>query len=227
MLEAWGEDALPALPDLLPLLADSWTALHVVRVLQAIGTAAAPAAPALRTCQVLDYPGNHSFVASTAAYITMDREARLRMIGDAVTATEEPDYRQIGALAEFGSDAAPHAHRVRLAMENSTDYSRLSAAITLWSITGRTEPSIHVLEEFVVPVATGGDSYGFFRDTLQALVRMGEITPAIRAALLTIHQLDRRLSTEGGYPAILRDDELRGLIELALACGDTDSRETC
>ncbi|MDH6130287.1 HEAT repeat domain-containing protein [Kitasatospora sp. GP82] len=227
VLEAWGEDALPALPDLLPLLADTWTSIHVIGVLRAMGPAAASAEPALRTCQVLDSPGNHSFVAWTAAYIGEDREAALRLVGDAVMTAEEPGYGPIGALTDFGLDAAPYADRVRLAMENSTHWPRLTAAITLWSITGQAEPSMQVLEEFVLPIADGGDGFGFFHEALQALIRMGEISPAIRAALLTVRQSDRRLSTDGGYPMILRDEELRGLVEQALACAGPRSGETC
>nr|WSW57512.1 HEAT repeat domain-containing protein [Streptomyces sp. NBC_00998] len=39
VLEAWGEDALPALPDLIPLLADTWTSVDVLRVLRVMGPA--------------------------------------------------------------------------------------------------------------------------------------------------------------------------------------------
>ncbi|MDH6109482.1 hypothetical protein P3T36_000253 [Kitasatospora sp. MAP12-15] len=226
VLEAWGEDALPALPDLLPLLADTWTSMHVVGVLVAMGPAAAAAVPALRTCQVLDYPGNHRAVAAAVVRIGGDRAAALRFLGDAVLAAEEPDYGPIAALADFGLDAAPYADRVRRAMENSTHWQRLTAAITLWSITGQAEASMRVLEEFVLPIADGGDGFRFFRDTLQALIRMGEISPAIRAALLRVRQSERRLSADGGYPRILRDEELRGLVEQALACAGPRSGST-
>ncbi|MET8628660.1 hypothetical protein ABZW30_33785 [Kitasatospora sp. NPDC004669] len=217
VLEAWGEDGLPALPDLLPLLADTWTSLYVLRILLALGPAAASAAPALRTCEVLDHPGNHALVAWTAAYIGGDRATTLRLVGDAVTTAEEPWYGPIDALADFGLEAAPYADRVRFAMENSTYWPRLTAAITLWSITGRVEPSMRVLEEFVVPIAEGGDGFGFFREALQALIRMGEISHTIRGALLTVRQSERRLCVDGGYPMIVRDGELRALVDQALA----------
>ncbi|MFD7591984.1 hypothetical protein ACFV6D_03005 [Kitasatospora sp. NPDC059812] len=217
VLEAWGQDALPALPDLLPLLADTWTSVHVLRILRGLGPAAAWAAPALSTCEVLDSPGNHALVAGTAEYIVSDRAARLRLVGDAVMTASEPWYGPIDTLGDFGADAAPYAARVRFAMENSTHWTRLTAAATLWSITGRAEPSMRVLEEFVLPIADGGDGFHLFRETLQALIRMGEISPAIRAALLTVRQSDRRLCTDGGYPMIVRDKELRALVDQALA----------
>ncbi|MGW3044479.1 hypothetical protein ACWC9T_31550 [Kitasatospora sp. NPDC001159] len=217
VLEEWREDALPALPDLLPLLADTWTSVSVLRILQALGPAAASAAPAVRTCEVVDHPDNHAVVALTAAYIDGGHTAALRLVGEAVLTAEEPVYAPIGTLAEFGREAAPYADRVRSVMENSTCWLRLTAAITLWSITGETGPSMRVLEEFVVPVADGGDGFGSLREALRALIRMGEISPEIRAALLTIRQSDRRLCAEGGYPMIVRDKELRALVDQALA----------
>ncbi|MEV0991207.1 hypothetical protein [Streptomyces sp. NPDC049949] len=224
LLEAWGEDALPALPDLIPLLADTWTSIDVMRVLLAIGPAAAPAVPAVLTSQVLDDPGNHRFVARTAARLGADRAEAPCLVGEAVIRAEEPELGPIGGLCEFGRDAAPYAQRVRFAMENSTHWPRLTAAITLWEITGRVEPTMRVLEEFVLPIADGGDGFRLFGDALRALIRMGEISPAIREALLAVRQSDRRLSAEGGYPMVLRDQELRGLIEEAMACAAPRAR---
>ncbi|SOB88456.1 HEAT repeat domain-containing protein [Streptomyces sp. 1331.2] len=216
VLQAWGEDALPALPELLPLLADPWTSLHALDVLQAMGPAAAGAAePALRTCRV---PEGHQYALdATAVRLGADRATALRFFGDAVLAAEAPGYGPIGALADFGLDAAPYADRVRSAMESSTHWPRLTAAITLWAITGRAEPSMRVLEEFILPIADDGDRFDFFREALHAVVRMGEFGPAIRAALLTIRQSDRRLSADGGYPMVLHDQELRALVDQALA----------
>ncbi|MFI9103162.1 hypothetical protein ACIGXA_21835 [Streptomyces fildesensis] len=218
VLEAWGQDALPALPDLLPLLADTWTSIPVIRVLEAMGPAAACAVPALHACEVLDSPGNHQAVAAAAVRIGGDRAAALRFFGDALLAAEEPPYGAIRALADFGLDAAPYAKQVRYAMDNCADWLRFHAAVTLWSITGHAEPSLRVLEEFVLPVADGGDGFGIFHDALHALIRRGRISPAIQAALLTIRRSERRLSAQGGYQKILDDEVLRALVDRALAC---------
>lgn len=156
-------------------------------------------------------------MARTVAAIGGDREAALRLVDEAVAAAEEPVFGPISALAGFGRDAASHADRVRVAMESTGYWPRLTAAITLWEITGRVEPSMRVLEEFILPIADGGDGFGFFQDALRAVIRMGEISPAIREALLAVRQSERRLSAEGGYPMVLRDEELRGLIGEALA----------
>ncbi|WP_406511437.1 HEAT repeat domain-containing protein [Streptomyces sp. NBC_00161] len=223
VLEAWGEDALPALPDLIPLLADTWTSVDVLRVM---GPAAASAVPAVRTSQVLDSPANHRAVDWTATCLGADRAEVLRLAGEGVMAAKEPGHGPIGDLSEFGRDAAPYADRVRFAMESTTHWPRLTAAITLWEITGGVEPSMRVLEEFVLPITDGGDGFGFFGDALRALIRMGEISPAIREALLAVRQSERRLSTDGGYPMILQDAELRGLIEEAMACADAGPGET-
>ncbi|MFJ3877054.1 hypothetical protein ACIPW5_06300 [Streptomyces sp. NPDC090077] len=226
VLEAWGEAARPALPELLPLLADTRTSVTVLRMLPAMGPAAASAVPAVRAAAVLDHPGNHRLVARTAACLGADRRTALRIVGEEFMAAEEPQFGPFGALAEFGRDAAPYADRVRLVMESTSHWPRLSAAITLWEITGRTGPSMRVLEEFVLPVADGDDGYGFFRDALRTLIRMGELSPAVREALLAVRRSQRRLSAEGGYPMVLRDEELRGLIEEALACDGAGSGPT-
>ncbi|WP_030276820.1 hypothetical protein [Streptomyces sp. NRRL B-24484] len=220
VLQAWGEDALPALPDLLPLLADTWTSIDAVQVLRGLGPAAASAEPALRSCQVLDHPGNHWLVARTLACIAGDRAAAFRLVGDAVRAAEDPESGPFGALADFGRDAAPFAERVRSIMENGTHGTRLTAAVTLWSITGRVGPTVRVLEEFVLPIAEGGDHFGSFRDALRALLRIGGISPAIRGALLAVQPSDHRLSQLEGYERIFQDEQIRALIEQALACPD-------
>ncbi len=218
VLAAWDEDALPALPDLLPLLADTWTSMYVVTILRGLGPAAASAGPALAACQVLDHPGNHWSVAWTAICLGGDREAALRFVGDAVLAAEEPLYGPFAALAEFGRDAEPYADRVRFIQESGSPWARIAAATTLWSITGRVEPALRVLEEFVLPVAAGGDAFSPFGDALRGLLGIGVLSPAIRAALLTVRESERRLSKESGYEAILRDEEMRALIERVLAC---------
>lgn len=225
VLEAWGEDALPALPDLLPLLADTGASVSVLGVLRAMGPAAALAEPAVRAWEVLDSPGSFPWVAMTAACIGEDREAALRLVGDAVMTSEAPGYWPIGALAGFGLAAAPYADRVRSILENSTQGRRLTAATTLWSITGRPQPTVQVLEEFVLPIAHGDDSFGSFRDALQGLIRIGWISPAIRDALLRVRESQRRLSQLDGYEAILQDEELRRLTEQALACAQVPPGE--
>ncbi|GAA1126253.1 hypothetical protein GCM10009663_75800 [Kitasatospora arboriphila] len=225
VLAAWEEDALPALPDLLPLLDDTWTSIGVLHVLRALGPAAASAEPALRTCQVLDHPGNHWSVTWTTACIVGDRAATLRLVGDAVLAAEDPAFGPFGALAEFGREAAPFAERVRSIMENSTHWTRLTAAATLWSITGQAGPTIRVLEEFVLPIADGGDTFGSFHDALQALIRIGGISPAVRTALLRVRRSDHRLSRLEGYERILQDEQIRTLIDQALTCPDLNPDE--
>ncbi|MFE6814652.1 hypothetical protein [Streptomyces sp. NPDC057677] len=221
VLEAWGRDVrATALPDLLPLLTDTRTSVTVLRLLSAMGPAAASAEPAVRTCQVLDHPGNHALVARTVLRIGGDREALLRAVGDAVLQAEDSWGASLSALAEFGHDAAPYADGVRAVMENGPHWYRLTAAITLWEITGRVPPTVGVLEEFILPTAYGGEDYGFFQDALRAVIRMGVISPAIRTALLAVRQSERRLCVEWSYPRIVQDKELRGLVEEALGCAD-------
>ncbi|MER8186855.1 HEAT repeat domain-containing protein [Kitasatospora sp. NPDC094015] len=221
VLAAWGEAAAPALPEVVPLLADTWSSIDALGVLRTMGPAAADAVPALRSCEVLDSPASHWFVAWTAALLRGDRAAALQLVGDAVLAAQEPDLGPFGALAELGRDAEPFAGRVRRIMDSGARWTRLTAASTLWSITGRAHPSVEVLAESVLPVAAGDhDGFRYFGDALRVLIRIGAISPAIRTALLTTREWDRRLSQSEGYERILQDEEIRRLIEQALSCPD-------
>ncbi|MEU9179869.1 HEAT repeat domain-containing protein [Streptomyces sp. NPDC048550] len=101
VVEAWGEDALPALPDLIPLPADTWTSVDVLRVLRVMGPAAASAVPAVRTSQVLDSPANHRAVDWTATCLGADRAEVLRLAGEGVMAAH--------ALGDHGPGRTEHA----------------------------------------------------------------------------------------------------------------------
>ncbi|MGK5543591.1 hypothetical protein ACSNOH_02460 [Streptomyces sp. URMC 127] len=218
VLEAWGEASVPALPDVVPLLDDPCYSLDAAGALAAMGHAAASAEPALRRCSVLDTPANHRKVAWAAWRIGGDGPSALRFFGDEVLREEGPSC-PVGLLADFGSAAAPYADRVRQVLDLATGWDRVQAAVTLWAITGESEPSVSALEACVLPFADGrGDGgYGIFGDALRALTRIGTTTPAIRTALHAAKATDRRLSLRDGYEAILQDEELRAAIERVLA----------
>ncbi|MFF8024012.1 hypothetical protein ACFZDJ_23430 [Streptomyces sp. NPDC007896] len=217
VLKAWGPDALPALPEVVALMDDATGSLSIVEVLAAMGPGAASAEPALRACNPLDWPQYQRNVAWAASQMGGDRTAALRLIGEAVLTEEGPYYGPVHLLTEFGPAAAPYAARVRHIMENTGGFGRIEAALALWSGTGEPEPSVSVLEEFVLPIADGGDAYELFGEALRALTRIGTLTPATRAALRTVRGFDGRLSRERNYEAFLQDEELRGAIEYLLA----------
>jgi hypothetical protein len=199
------------------LLDDATGSFSIVEVLAAMGPGAASAEAALRACKPLNWPGYHWNAAWAVSQMGGDRRAALRLIGDAVLTEEGPSYGPVHLLAEFGPAAAPYADRVRHIMENTDGFRRIEAALALWSGTGEQEPSISVLEEFVLPIADGGDDYEFFGEALRALTRIGTLTPATRAALRTVRGFDGRLAQERNYEAFLQDEELRAAIEYLLA----------
>ncbi|WP_143659798.1 hypothetical protein [Streptomyces pharetrae] len=217
VLTAWGRASAPALPEVVALLGDARHSLHAVRALVAMGPAAASAEPAVRRCTVLDWPGNHQTVAWAAWRLGGDRDAALRLIGEAMLAEAPHGYGPVELLGDFGPAAAPYADRVRHVMEHGERYLRSRAAVALWSITGDPGPSAAVLEEYVLPVADGDDSYGFFLDALRALARIGEVTPGAREALLRVRASGRRLASYRDYRAILQDEEIRSAIDDVLA----------
>ena len=217
VLKAWGPDALPALPEVVALLDEKSSSLPTIEALAAMGPGAASAEPALRAWKPLNWPGYQWKAAWAASHMGGDRTAALRLIGDAVLTEEGPYYGPVHLLADFGTSAAPYADRVRHIMENTQGLRGAEAALALWSGTGEPEPSISVLEEFVLPIADGGEGYELFGEALRALVRIGTLTPAARAALRTVRGFDGRLARERNYEAFLQDEELRAAIEYLLA----------
>ncbi|WP_158690436.1 hypothetical protein [Streptomyces sp. PsTaAH-124] len=217
VLTAWGPAAAPALPEVVALLGDTRWSLTAVDVLVAMGPAASSAADAVRGCAVLDHPGNRLKVAWAVWRLGGDRDTALRLIGEAVLAEEGSVYAPVGLLGDFGPAAAPYAAPVRHAVEHGPGWLRLRAAPALWSITGEREPSVSVLEEYVVPPADGDDSYGCFLDALRALTGIGTVSPGTRDLLRAARESDRRLSSYRDYRAFLRDEEIRSAIEDVLA----------
>ncbi|MFZ3471079.1 HEAT repeat domain-containing protein [Streptomyces sp. 4.24] len=220
VLEAWGPDALPALPEVVPLLEGEGHSATAAAVIAAMGPSAASAADALRASAVHANPMKRRNVALALWRTGGDSAPALRLIGDEVRAAAAPHFGPVHLLAGFGPAAAPYADRVRCALESGPDWVRIQAAITLWAITGEPEPSASVLEEYVLPMADGGDGYGSLVHALRGLARIGRLGPAARAALRRVEGSDRRLSTHVDYQAFLEDEALRALIGEVLALPD-------
>ncbi|MFF4340670.1 hypothetical protein ACFY00_12120 [Kitasatospora sp. NPDC001540] len=216
VLRCWGEDALPTLPELLPLLSDPRTGSDALAVLKAIGPAAAPALPALATCRA-----HHPLLVSrAAARIGPDRDAELRSVVTEIRAASPSSPGPFAELARFGRAAAPYADLVRPFCGSGTEpWIRLTATITLGLITGEEAPAVRALEGFVLS-ATDSPGFGTLTRALGGLVAIGAITPAIRAALCSLQQSEQRLSPYEDHRAVLQDEDLRALIDRALACPD-------
>ncbi|SNT21542.1 HEAT repeat domain-containing protein [Actinacidiphila glaucinigra] len=217
VLIAWGPAAAPALPEVVALLNDARRSLTAVDALVAMGPAASSAEPAVRECTVLDHPGNHQMVAWAAWRLSGDRDTALRHIGEAVLTAEPPHPGPIALLGDFGPAAAPYANHVRQGMEHGSAWVRIPAAVALWAITGNPGPSVSVLEEYLHALADGSDAYGDALRALQALLQIGTVTAETRALLRSLQNSDRRLSNCRDYRAFLEDEELRSMVDGALA----------
>ncbi|MGW7367156.1 hypothetical protein ACWGI8_27915 [Streptomyces sp. NPDC054841] len=145
-----------------------------------------------------------------------DRDAALRLIGGAVLAEEHASYA-VHLPGDFGPAAAPYADRVRQLMEHGDAWLRPWAAVAFWPITGEPGPCVPVLEEYLLPVAEGGDTYGSLLYALRALARIVTVSLVARAALRTVRGFDQRLSTYRDYRAILQDETIRSAIDAVLA----------
>ncbi|MFJ6426950.1 hypothetical protein [Streptomyces hydrogenans] len=217
VLKAWGPAAAPALPEVVALLNDTRYSLHAIDALVAMGPAAKSAEPAVRRCTILDFPGNHHSVAWAAWRLGGDRDMVLQLIGEAVLTEGEPHYGPVDLLGDFGPAASRYADRVRHVMEHGGSWLRLRAAVALWSLTGEPEPTVTVVEDYLLLIADGGDAYGSFLDALRALARIGTVSPAARATLRTVRGSDQRLSTYRDYRAFIHDEEIRSAIDDVLA----------
>ncbi|BBC38390.1 hypothetical protein SGFS_096840 [Streptomyces graminofaciens] len=218
-LKAWGPDALPALPEITAYLSHRFRSYDAVDALAALGPAAASAAPVLREHMALEPPGNHPWLQWVLWRIGgSDVTEALPAVGDTLPVEgEAPHAGMVGRLADFGAEASPYVDRVRYALDTGEGWIRVQAAIAFWSITGDPEPALPVLEEEVLAFAAGGEWYGSFRDALRTFIRFDTLTPAVETALRTLREQDRRLSPHADYRAILQDEELRALIDEALA----------
>ncbi|MET9823360.1 MULTISPECIES: hypothetical protein [Streptomyces] len=216
--EAWGPAALPALPELMPLLKDTRYSLSAVDALVAMGPGAASTAPAVRDAVVLDHAANHRRIAWAAWRIGGgDDDAVLRLLGEAVEQEPGPAYGPVSLLADFGSAAAAHGERVRHIMDTAEGLTAVEAAVALAAITGDPRPGLAVLEQAVTDAAGDDDGYGFLLWTLRAFLRIGATTPGARHVLHQVRARDRRLSAHSDYRAVLDDEEARSLIEAVLA----------
>lgn len=166
--------------------------------------------------RVLGSPRNGHKVAWAVWRLGGDRDAALRLVGEAVLTEEGPHYGPVDLLGDFGPAAAGRAGRVRYVMDRGDVWLRLRAAAALWSVTGEPEPSRSVLEEYILPDADGG-AYGFFLDALRVLAGIGTVSPEALDTLRKVRASDRRLSAYGDYRAFLRDEEIRSAIDDVLA----------
>lgn len=218
-LKAWETDALPALPEITAYVTDRFRRHDAIEVLVTMGPAAASAAPALRERLSLEPPGNHPWLHWALWRVGgADPAEALRAVGETLPAEgEEPPVGMVGLLADFGAEAAPYTDRVRHALDTGEGWTRVQAAIALWSITGEAETALPVLEEEILAFAAGGEWYGTFHDALRAFIRFDTLTPAVETALRTLRDQDRRLSPRADYQAILQDEQIRALMDEALA----------
>ncbi|MEV7324442.1 HEAT repeat domain-containing protein [Streptomyces sp. NPDC093970] len=217
VLKAWGPAAAPALPEVAALVNETRHSLEAVDALAAMGPAAAAAEPAVRACTVLEHPGKLRRLAWAAWRLGGDRDTALRLVGEAALSGDWY-YATVGLLGDFGPAALPYAGAVRQLMADSgtRPWAERDAAVALWSITGEAEPSLSVLEKQVLSAADDESHVGLL-PALRAITRIGTVPPGVRAALHGLRETDRRLSPYRDYRAFLEDEEVRSVIDEALA----------
>ncbi|WP_145794515.1 HEAT repeat domain-containing protein [Kitasatospora atroaurantiaca] len=221
VLEAWGEAALPALPDLIPLLADQRIWQAAATALAAIGPGAADATSALQRCTEHATPNEQQTVAWAAWRIGGDPQPALELLGGAMT-DDTVFHDTIRRLGELGPLAAPYADRLRHLVANSSSWTQAEAAIALWSVTGDTETTVPALEGILRPLADGRYLTVMLR-AVRHLTRIGKLTTTAEAALRQALVFDGRLASSGSWRTFAEDKDIREAIRELLATARTNT----
>ncbi|MFF2526366.1 hypothetical protein [Streptomyces liangshanensis] len=221
VLEEWEEDALPALPELVGLLADSAVRQSAATALAALGPGAAEALPALERCAAGADPKERRLVAWAAWRIGGDAERAAAVLGGAMT-EDVVSHDTIRRLGELGPLAAPYTGRLRhlVATAAPSTWERTEAAFALWAVTGEVEPSASALEETIRPLPEGRCLPVMLR-AVRGLTRIGSpLTPATRDVLRRACAYDGRLAYWGGWRGFVEDEVMRAAIgELVAGAG--------
>jgi hypothetical protein len=213
-LEAWGEAAAPAVPELVRLLGTG-AAVQAAATLAAIGPAASGAAEALRRAGARD-----------GGRTAQDRETRLawalfKVTGDpgpllSVVDALPPDRGWARLLADLGEHAAAHAGRLRPLMDSRDDWTRVDAARAYHAVTGDAETASEPLCREVYELARG-EYFPVRWAAMRYLADMGPAPSTLGWALRAIVDSDRRHRNNGGWRGFAEDRELRALAARLLA----------
>ncbi|MFD0268410.1 hypothetical protein ACFVGY_17815 [Streptomyces sp. NPDC127106] len=226
VLAAWGPEAAPALPEVMPCL-DGPYAYDAARALGRIGPAAAAAADRLA-----EYatgagrpPGPYGpdprgpwhgvrMAAWAHSRVTGDDSLALRIY--AADLASGLGSRVLPYLADFGPAAARHTDAVRALMDSPGAWARVDAAHAWWRITGDPEPAVPVLLAAVDPEWDGHVAY----PTPRAVRHLGEIggpAAAARPVLTRLLERETRLGYAWQSRRILADDAFTRTVTEALA----------
>ncbi|MEV7520737.1 hypothetical protein [Streptomyces sp. NPDC091371] len=219
VLAAWGPDAGPAVPEVVPCLdLDRDYAYQALRVLGRIGPPAEAAADRLADFATGRDPRARRHHLRPAAWahwrVTGDDTLALAVCGAAVGSGSAGNG--LPFLADLGPAASRYAGTVRGLMESPGAWIRTSAAHAYWRITGDPEPAVPVLLAAVDPGWTGNPA----QPVRQAVRHLGEIGPAAAVAaprLRGILDSERRLAYGFRGLSILVDEMYTRTLGEALA----------
>lgn len=226
---AWGEAAAAAVPDILAVAADpdtgrrSYRQIPVALALQAIGPAAAAAAPLLRdwlTAAHPDFPVARLATAHALGAVTGDPTVTLEPLADLVArfsgrwppSERVPSTDPVGyacrVAAELGPLAAAHTDWLRaLAF---SDHPRVVAARALWTVTGDRSAAAEILS---APTPRPGHPRS-------ALVELAEVVPdhpRLVPGLTAVLAADDRHGRARDWRVFVEDDAARRAAERTLS----------
>lgn len=219
-LEAWGEAAAPAVPELVDLLATD-ARVPAAKALAAMGPAARDAVPVI---EEMMRPRGWGGGFADRMWLVILRWAFWKITGDPGPAVSIVDA-EIGHLpelwpyvADLGPHAAHHEGRLRLALDSRNERERITAAYALCRVTGgRAAP--WTLSGEVGRLATG-EYHPARWAAVRYLAELGAAPAGVARDLRKILDADGRHRTDGGWRNFSQDRELRELAAGLLASAE-------
>lgn len=201
VVEAWGPDAVSALPAVVDAAADEKLRPRAAKAMGAIGPAAADAARTL--LRDVDMPT----VAWALWRTGGDPDLGLTALTHHLT-RPKPRHTTIALVADLGPDAAACADALRTLTRSAEVWTRVEAAHALWRITGDPVEAVAVLTELSQPLAQG-DCLPVRIAALCHLADIGVVDDRIRSMAQAITDNPRRIANSGGWRTFTEDERTR------------------
>ena len=201
VVEAWGPDAVSALPALVDAAADEKLRALAAKAIGAVGPAAADAARTL--LRDVDMPAVAWALWRTGA----DPDLGLTALTHHLT-RPEPRHTTIALIADLGPDATACADTLRALTRSADPWTQTEAAHALWRVTGDPAEATAVLTELSQPLAQA-DCLPARIAALWHLVDIGVIDGRIRSVAQAIIDNPQRISYSGGWRAFTEDEQTR------------------
>ncbi|HEX7304060.1 HEAT repeat domain-containing protein [Lentzea sp.] len=201
VVEAWGLDAVSALPAVVDAAADEKLRALAAKAMGCLGPAAADAARTL--LGDVDTPTVAWALWRTGADPDLGLTALTHQLS-------RPELwpTTIALVGDLGPDAALCADALRALTRSSDEWTRAEAAHSLWQVTGDPTDAVDVLVELAQPLAQG-NGLPVRTVALHHLLDIGVTDDRIRSTAQAIIDNPQRITSSGGWRAFTEDEQVR------------------